>query len=197
MNIDTQITMNHNYRFIIAAEKQIATFIACGRFEKSIVSLQEIMMSIREGTWAAQLWIDITREFIPSFCKVSHYHNLVPNVLRYQLATLISGTTVTPTFKANYLALGTGSTTPANSDTQLQTETLRAVFTQRQAVNNVAYLDSFFSSTLVAGNTYNEAGIFVDGTSSANTGYLLSHVAINQTIGANQTLTINSTITLS
>jgi uncharacterized protein YggU (UPF0235/DUF167 family) len=32
-------------------------------------------------------------------------HNIVPNILRYELATLISGTTVTPTFKANKIAM--------------------------------------------------------------------------------------------
>lgn len=33
-------------------------------------------------------------------------HNLVPNVLRYSFASLIAGNSVTPTFMANYMALG-------------------------------------------------------------------------------------------
>lgn len=127
---------------------------------------------------------------------VSRYHNLVPNVLRYSLATLISGTTVTPTFKANYLALGSGSTSPANGDTDLETETLRGTFTNRSALNNVATLDKFFDTSEVGGNSYNEAGVFVDGSASADSGYLLSRVGISETMGANETLTVNVTFTI-
>jgi len=43
----------------------------------------------------------------------------VPDVLRNEMALLISGTTVTPTFKANYLAMGDDSTPPTNADTIL------------------------------------------------------------------------------
>lgn len=129
--------------------------------------------------------------------QITQYHNLVPNVLRYSLATLISGTTVTPTFKANYLALGSGSTAPTNSDTSLQAEEVRSLFNDRSAANNVAYLDVFFPSSVVGGQTYLEAGVFVDGTGSADTGYLLSRVAINQVLGSSQTLTINASITVS
>lgn len=32
-------------------------------------------------------------------------HNIVPSVLRNEFASMISGNTVTPTFKANYIAL--------------------------------------------------------------------------------------------
>lgn len=127
--------------------------------------------------------------------KVERKHNLVPLVLRESLALLNSGTDITPTLKCNEIALGSGSTTPANSDTTLDTETLRATFTQRNAVSNVCYLDKFFPSTTVGGNTYNEIGVFVDGTASADTGYLFSRVLINQVMAANETLTINVTIT--
>lgn len=40
-----------------------------------------------------------------SQCRVFEYHNKIPAVIRNQLAQLISGTTITPTLKANYLAL--------------------------------------------------------------------------------------------
>ena len=106
-------------------------------------------------------------------------------------------TTITPTLKANYFALGSSSTAAANADTTLGTETIRAAFTDRSSYTNIAYLDVFFPSTSVGGNSYLEAGIFVDGTASANTGYLLSRVIINQTLGSAQTLTVNCSITIS
>lgn len=130
------------------------------------------------------------------FIKTSKYTNLVPNVLRFSFATLISGTTVIPTFKANYLVLGSSGTAPANTDTSLGTETLRGLFTDRSAVDNVAYLDKFFSSTEVGGNTYLEIGIVVDGTASANTGFLLSHANINETMTSTETLSVNATVTI-
>jgi len=123
-------------------------------------------------------------------------HNIVPSVLRTSLASLISGNTVTPTFKANYIAIWSGSTTPANSDTQLATEILRWTFTNRFSVDNVAYLDKFFSSSEVWGLTVSELGVFVDGTASANTGYLLSRILANEIMAATETLTINVTITI-
>ncbi len=128
--------------------------------------------------------------------RVKRVHNLVPSVLRDSLATLISGTTVTPTFKANYMALGSDSTVATNADTTLGTETIRGTFSERSAISNVAYLDKFWSTAQVGGNTYLEAGIFVDGTASVDTGFLLSRVVINEAMGVNETLTINATITI-
>lgn len=123
-------------------------------------------------------------------------HNLVPSILRNSFATLISGTTVTPTFKANYIALGDDSAAPANTDTKLWNETIRRLFTDRRAIDNIAYLDKNFGSVEVWGNTYNEIWVFVDGTSTADTGYLLSRININQTMQALENLTINVTITI-
>ena len=157
-------------------------------------------MRCGRGGGIGQLAINCLKKYqgdLTRFLRVEERHNLVPTQLRYELATLVSGTTITPTLKANYFALGTGSSAPANSDTTLQTESTRSVFTQRTAYQNVAYLDVFFPSTTVGGNTYNEAGIFVDGTASVNTGYLLSRVAINQVLGSSQTLTVNCSITIS
>lgn len=76
-------------------------------------------------------------------------HNLVPDQLRNSLATLISGTTVTPTFKANYCAMGDDSTAPTNADVLLGNETIRGAWSNRFAIDNVAYLDKFWSSAEV------------------------------------------------
>jgi hypothetical protein len=124
-------------------------------------------------------------------------HNIIPQVLRYQLATLLTGTAVASTFNANYIALGSGSGTPAATDTTLVTEELRGTFSNRYRVDEIAYLDKFFTTTEVAGNTYLEAWVFCDGTGSADSGYLLSRTEMSEAISANETLTINVAITIS
>lgn len=131
------------------------------------------------------------------FLKIRSGHNIVPLVLRETLASMIVGNTVTPTFIANYLALGDGITTPTNNDVALANETLRWTFSNRFATDNVAYLDKFFSSADVGGNSYLEAWIFVDGTASADTWYLLSRILIDEVISVNETLSFNCTFTIS
>jgi len=196
MKINEQSTTAHNYRIIEASELEIAHAVL-EKDDSKLWTIRDALESLQSGGEAVKIWMRILKEGLPAFARVKEYHNIVPSVLRDALAALISGTTVTPTFKANYFALGTGSNVPANSDVALQAETLRALFTDRSSFANVSYLDVFFNTASVGGNTYNEAGIFVDGTASANSGYLLSRVAINQTLGAASTLTINCSITVS
>lgn len=119
--------------------------------------------------------------------------NLVPAILRNSLATLISGTVVTPTFMANYIALGDDDTAPASGDLTLGNETLRDTFDDRSAEGSTAFLNKFFPSADVGGNVYQEAGIFVDGASGADTGYLLSRLLLDLTLGEEETLTLNVT----
>ena len=196
MKINEELTTPFNYQFIIADENEIA-YAVWKKDDSALWTLRDVLESLRQGGEAVKIWMQIIKSGMPSFAKVQTYHNIVPSVLRNAYAAQASGDTVTPTFKCNYFSLGTGSSTPSNSDVALQTETLRALFTDRSSYLNVAYLDVFFPTASVAGNTYNEAGIFVDGSAGADTGYLLSRVAINQTLGAAQTLTVNCSITYS
>ena len=197
-----QISIGCNYRFIIAEEQQIAELVA--HFLKGgTVMYQRILKALREGdALVGKLAIQCLNKINNVGLQergigVQECHNLVPSVLRNSMATLISGTTVTPTFKANYFALGTGSAAPNNADTQLGAEALRSLFTNRYSSANVAYLDVFYGVPIVGGNSYTEAAIFVDGTGSADSGYLLSRTAQNIVLGASQTLTVNCSITVS
>jgi hypothetical protein len=107
----------------------------------------------------------------------SHHsaHNLIATVGRNVLARLLTGD-VTYSGQINYGALGSSSTAPNNSDTQLGTEVYRKLFASHTTDgNNVAYVDFFYAATDTNG-TYNEFGNFIDGTASANTGRLFSHV---------------------
>jgi len=128
--------------------------------------------------------------------KSREWHNLVPLAIRSSIATLISGTTVTPSFKANYIALWSDSTPPTNADIILWAETIRRLIWDRRSIDNIVYLDKNFWSVEVWGNTYNEIWVFIDWTATIDTWFLLSRIWINQTMQALENLTINITITI-
>lgn len=137
-------------------------------------------------------------EKLNSICKVETtiIENIVPTVGRTMIANNLTDSTPDNSMLANYIALGSGTNTPANGDTTLQTETYRNAVASRTNASNVAYITGFFSAVETSG-TYREAGIFCNGTGSANTGVLLSRVAINVTKSASETLTIDWTLTIS
>ena len=128
--------------------------------------------------------------------KVWKGHNIVPLVLRSFFASLIAGNDPITTFKANYCALWSGSIPPSNSDTTLQTETIRGIFSNRYSADNIAYLDKFRNSSEVGGQTFNEVGVFVDWTVTTDSWYLLSRILMNETMTSTETLTINVSITI-
>ncbi len=130
-------------------------------------------------------------------CRKQAHHNLVPTGIREYLATLISGTDVVPTFKANKVALGTDATPVSVSDTELGNETVRQDFSDRNSVGTQAFLNKFFGSIDVGGQTFQEAGVWVDGAASVGgAGYLLSHVNFNETLTSTESLTINAVISI-
>lgn len=123
--------------------------------------------------------------------------NLVPTAGRALIAQFLGSTTPSPsTLYPNYVALGSSVTAPANGDTTLTTETYRNAVASRTSSSNVAYITGFFTTTETTG-TYRECGLFVAGTASANTGTLMSHVAINITKSGTDTLTLDWAITIS
>jgi len=144
---------------------------------------------------------EIYRELVRAYerlavVQVLEYENLVPtdglNVLARRLAndTTYSGI-------VNYAALGSGIATPALGDTQLGTEVYRKTIDSSTFVNNIAYLSCFIPQGTATG-THNEGGLFIDGTGSANTGKIFSHVLFTPAItkGALNSLTLDVTITL-
>lgn len=142
-------------------------------------------------------WILQAEKFAPPHLKqlgrTVSSTNLVPLLLRAELATLISGTTVTPTFKANYIALGDGDTAPAAGDTQLENELVRGSFEDRSAEGASAFLNKFFTAADVGGTTYQEIGIFVDASGTPDSGYILSRSLLEMVLAIDETLTLNVT----
>jgi hypothetical protein len=121
--------------------------------------------------------------------------NIVPTVGRAVIAQRLAGV-LTYTGTINYGALGTSSTAVTNSDTQLGAEVFRKVPAVVSASSNVATLQFFFTKTETSG-TYQEWGVFIDGTASANTGQMLSHLLTGGwTKSSSETMTVLSTYTI-
>ena len=90
----------------------------------------------------------------------------------------LNGFLVSPTYDLaiNYIAIGTGSTTPTASDTKLTAETTRAVVVYSQDVNyNELIIQTFLPDANLANGTYYEAGSFIAGSATPNSGIIFNH----------------------
>lgn len=128
--------------------------------------------------------------------QVFEYDNIITAAAWAMIANNLTDPTPDNSMLLNKAVLGTGTNAPATSDTQLQTETYRNDIASKSNVANIAYATAFFNAAETTG-TYREAGIVVDGTASANTGVLVSHVSINITKTSSQTMTLEWTLTIS
>lgn len=101
----------------------------------------------------------------------------------------------------SYIAIGTGSTTPASGDTQLTTETNRAIVSfASDLTNNEAQFQALFpDGILTNGTIYKEAGAFVGGSATLNTGNIFNHALFGTTYtkaaGTDTTVEIDITLT--
>lgn len=124
------------------------------------------------------------------------YNNIVPTTGRELIANNLTAASPTNAPRVTHVALGSGTNTPANGDTTLQTEVYRNAAASRTNVSNVAYITGFFSAVETTG-TYREVGVFCNGTGTVDTGVLLSRVAVNITKTSSETLTLDWTLTIS
>lgn len=97
-----------------------------------------------------------------------------------------------------YLDIGTSTTAPSASDTNLIAGVARTSKASGVVAGNVLTLGFFFASASLANGTYREIGTFVDGTSTLGTGQLFSRAlfASNYVKGTNQDTTINYAFTI-
>lgn len=126
--------------------------------------------------------------------RVEKKENIIATVGRNVLARLLAGDN-TYSGQLSYGALGSSTTAPALTDTTLGAETNRVGVSSQVAVGNVAYASFFFPAGSVI--AYEEFGNFIDGSSSANTGQLFTHVLISGSKAATETLTVDSNYTIS
>ena len=135
-------------------------------------------------------------------CKIeiTVVDNIVPTVGRAMLADNLTNSSPTDAPRINYTALGSGDTAVSNSDVQLVTEVFRKTTASGTNADNVAYVTAFYDATETTG-TYKEAGLFSNGTASADSGVLFSRVLLSAPTGivksSTETLTIDYTLTIS
>lgn len=92
-------------------------------------------------------------------------------------------------FDLKYLAVGTGTTAPNVTDTTLETETNRKIYTTKSITGDkIEVIWSLTPSEFVG--TFTEAGVFANGTAVADTGDLMSRVLISIVKNATQTLNV-------
>ncbi len=113
---------------------------------------------------------------LTSICKVRTItkHNRVVLTGRSVGAGILAGET-TYTGIINYGALGTASTAISDSDTVLDTEVKRKAVATRTRTNDQVNFDFYYSKSDTSG-TYEEFGMFIDGTSTVDTGQLFNRL---------------------
>lgn len=126
------------------------------------------------------------------------YKNMVVTAAKNAIAQRLSGNSSAG--EITYCSLGTGSTAPALSDTQLQTELVRKLISVRSFSGNIATFQTFFT-TSEGNGTLREAGLFgnangVTASGTANSGQLYCRTAINRTKTSSDTLTLTWTVTV-
>lgn len=119
--------------------------------------------------------------------------NITTTVGRSALAQRLGGDT-TYTAIVNYTALGTDNTAPVVGDATLGTETYRKALSSGTDLNNVAYLETFFTASEVSG-TFEEYGMFIDGTGTVDTGQLFNRFTATNAKAVTETMNVQSIVT--
>jgi hypothetical protein len=107
--------------------------------------------------------------------------NTVMDSPNYGLDLLIQwlsgiGTFASTIMPLSYIEIGTGSTTPAITDTALTTPTNRAaVGFQQDYATTDAIVQAIFSDSQLTNGTYYEMGTFCGGTTTIGSGQLFNH----------------------
>lgn len=145
-------------------------------------------------------WISniLGRALIGRSVQMYKYHNIVPTVSRQQIGKALSGNIASVTeIKITHQELGTGTNSPSNGDTGLQTPT----GTTRKSVSSLAYslnqlnIASFWAAGEATG-TWREYAVFINGSGTSNSGVIFNRVAINITVAGSDALTLDGTVTI-
>lgn len=131
--------------------------------------------------------------------KIKHdvvIDNITTTAYHTVIADYMTNASPSGTILVDYIAVGTGTNTPAITDTQLQTENARKLQTSRTSSAGVAAVATAFAAGDVPTSTLKEVGLFAGGTATANTGTLVSRAAINLAVTATDAVFIDWRITI-
>lgn len=120
--------------------------------------------------------------------------NITVTVGRTVIAQRLSGTN-TYTLNVSHTALGSSNAAPAVGNTQLGTEVYRKALSSGTNSTTTALIETFYTATETNG-TYEEYGMFVDGTGAANSGQLFNRFTTSVTKSVTETLNVQSSIAI-
>ena len=145
-------------------------------------------------------WISniLGRALIGRQVRMYKYHNIIPTVSRQQIGKALSGNIASVNeIKITHQELGTGTNSPSNADTGLQTPTGAT----RKSVSSLAYslnqinISSFWAAGEATG-TWREYAVFINGSGTSNSGVIFNRIAINITVAGGDALTLDGTVTI-
>jgi len=111
------------------------------------------------------------------------YNNLIVNGTDTGFNLILDRLYGTNTYTLNitHLDIGTAITTPALSDTVLGAPVARTAVATRSLVGDEITFRFFFADADLTNGSYNEVGLFVDGTGTVSTGKMFSHALFGST----------------
>lgn len=181
-------------REIVLMERdlELRQILLLGKTKDHIQNLHLVTSVMLHSLWEEyRYYLDILhklfkkREFV--------IENITCTVGRSVLAQRLSGT-VTYTGTVTHTALGTNATPATVGDATLGTETYRKALSSGTYASNIAYLETFYSASEVSG-TFQEYGMFIDGTGAANSGQLFNRFLSAVTKSVTETLNVQSIVT--
>ena len=121
------------------------------------------------------------------------------NLITYEgfevIGQILTGT-YGSTGEITHCALGTSTTAPSTSDTQLGTEVYRNAVASSAVIDNVTDITAYYSEAETSG-TYEAYGTFIDGTGTADSGKMWTHVLTGGwTKSSSEALVISVTYTM-
>lgn len=186
-----------------AGAKGIHKFTICDiRHPRAVQIQEEICELLRRIKSPSERWEEL-QEMVKELKRLTMVRekiveNIIPTVGRAVIAKwLIGDNTYTADTGINYGSLGDDNTAPTNADTTLGNETYRKAIASVSQVDNQAFVAAFYTATEVSG-TFEECGLHIVGTGSADTGQLFSHFLTGGIVkSTTETLTVESEITIS
>jgi hypothetical protein len=121
-------------------------------------------------------------------------HNIVVDSGLNFLAKILCNTAEESSKYVTHFAIGDDNTAATAGDTALGNEVFRKAVSSRLDDDSVANISTFIGAS-EANVTWEEWGHFIDGTSDADSGTMLSHHIQQQSKSAPNTVTVDSTFT--
>jgi len=171
--------------------------------ERQIENVRIKRSMLIEAGLATRAALDALHEEYTFFVKILHrffkteekvVENITTTVGRSVLAARLGGDT-TYTGIVNYTALGDDNSAAAVGDTALGNEVYRKALSSGTDLNNVAYLETFFTAAEVTGD-FEEYGNFIDGNGAADSGQMFNRFTEAVSKSALETLNVQSIITI-